>query len=163
LQLLAAAADVEWNQVIENALADQLIMNWDHIRALAKAGMDVESHSRSHRVLETVPHDELVSELAGSKSVLEEKLGKAVRAIAYPVGRRIVGNNTVLTAVKQAGYEIGFTNGSGVNLTAGSASMLNADNRYDVRRLATDRAMSDAMLLAQMVVPPLAYIAKINR
>jgi hypothetical protein len=31
-------------------------------------------------------------------------------------------------------------------------------NPYDVRRLSTDRDMSDAMFLAQMAVPSLAYI-----
>ena len=34
---------------------------------------------------------------------------------------------------------------------------------FDVRRLSTDRAMSDAMFLTQIAVPRLAYTSKNNR
>ena len=34
---------------------------------------------------------------------------------------------------------------------------------YDVRRLSTDRAMSDAMYLTQVALPRLAYINRYNR
>jgi peptidoglycan/xylan/chitin deacetylase (PgdA/CDA1 family) len=160
LQRVATATGIEWTPAVEKQLADELIMNWDQVRALAAAGMDVESHSRSHRVLQTVPDHELVEELAGSKAKLEAELGQPVRAIAYPVGRRIVGDPRLLGAVQTAGYQLGFTNASGVNITAGKYALPRGHNRFDVKRLATDRDMSDAMLLAQMVVPPLAYVAE---
>ncbi|HEV7559684.1 MAG TPA: polysaccharide deacetylase family protein, partial [Kofleriaceae bacterium] len=50
---ILAALDVPWERADETAMADSLIMSWDHVRALAAAGMDVESHTRSHRVLQT--------------------------------------------------------------------------------------------------------------
>jgi hypothetical protein len=34
---------------------------------------------------------------------------------------------------------------------------------FDVKRVATDRAMSDAMWFAQIAVPQLAYITALNR
>src|SRR5262249_6892257 len=54
LEELAEALGVEWNRQIETRYADELIMTWDQVRALVRAGMDVESHGRRHRVLQTL-------------------------------------------------------------------------------------------------------------
>lgn len=153
---LAAACGLQWTAALERELCDQLIMTWDDVRALAALGMDIGSHCRSHRVLQTVPHDELHDELAGSRAVLERELGQPVRAIAYPVGRPILGEQHLVEAVAAAGYDIGFTNASGVNALRPMPGMPTL-HRFDVRRLATEREMSDAMYLAQIAVPPLAY------
>src|SRR5687767_12968012 len=51
LRELCAALGVEWNTEIESDYANGLIMTWDQVRALTRAGMDVESHGRHHRVL----------------------------------------------------------------------------------------------------------------
>jgi peptidoglycan/xylan/chitin deacetylase (PgdA/CDA1 family) len=149
---LAAAADAEWTPAYERALAASLIMGWDEIRAVAAAGMDVESHTRSHRVLQTLEPAELVDELAGSRLDLEREIGRPVRAVAYPVGRRIADVPELRHAVARAGYRIGFTNASGVN------RLWMGVDAYDVRRLATQRGLSDAMLIAQVAVPQLAYV-----
>lgn len=148
---VARAADVEWTPAVERALADRLIMTWDEIRALAAAGMDVESHSRHHRVLQTLAADQLADELAGSRADLERELARPVRAIAYPVGRSIAAAPAIRHAVAAAGYRIGFTNASGIN------TPWRRVDPYDVRRCATDRALADAMLLAQVAIPRLAY------
>src|SRR5262249_44148887 len=89
LDELGHALGVEWNREIEARYADHLIMTWDQVRALARAGMDVESHGRRHRVLQTLDGAALDDELAGARRDLEAELGRPVRAVAYPVGRRI--------------------------------------------------------------------------
>jgi peptidoglycan/xylan/chitin deacetylase (PgdA/CDA1 family) len=148
---------VEWSAEIEAQHADRLVMTWDHVVALARAGMDVESHSRRHRVLQTLDGAELRDELAGSRSDLEAKLGRPVRAIAYPVGRRIAREAHIRKALADAGYKIGLSNASG------AMRIWRDSDRFDVRRLSTDREMSDAMYLAQIAVPRLAYIGRNNR
>src|SRR6185503_14938100 len=75
LTQVANALGVEWNAAIETSHANELIMTWDQIRALAKAGMDIESHTRSHRVLQTLDPDTLRSELTGSRQDLETEVG----------------------------------------------------------------------------------------
>lgn len=152
----AAAAAVAWDASVERALCDQLIMTWEEVRALARGGMDIGSHTRSHRVLQTVPDDELAAELTGSRELIERQIGKPVRAIAYPVGHSIMAEPRLRKAVVAAGYDIGFTNATGVNLVSAMPGVPSR-HRLDVRRLATDREMSDAMFLAQVAVPPLAY------
>ncbi len=159
---VATALGVEWSPEIEAKHADGLIMTWDQIRSLARAGMDVESHSRSHRVLQTLSAGELQSELAGSRAELEAQLGRPVRAIAYPVGRRLGrGAKWIRDALVTAGYQLGLTNGSGVNrLWPSPLRGLAPFDRYDVRRLSLDRAISNAMFLTQIAVPRFAYIGR---
>jgi peptidoglycan/xylan/chitin deacetylase (PgdA/CDA1 family) len=151
---LTALANVDWDAGFERRLADELIMTWDQIRALRDAGMDVESHTRSHRVLQTLDAAALADELAGSRADLERELGQPCRAIAYPVGRAITHIPHIRQAVADAGYRVGFTNASGSTL------LRNGVDRFDVRRIAVDRDLSEAMFLGQMAIPPLGYITK---
>ncbi|MBX3155763.1 MAG: polysaccharide deacetylase family protein [Deltaproteobacteria bacterium] len=158
LDELAAALDLRWNAQIEAAYADGLIMTWDQIRALANAGMDIESHGRRHRVLQTLDAVQLHDELFGSKDDLEAQLDRPVRAIAYPVGRRINHEPRIREACAAAGYRIGMSNQSGVSMLWPTAlrGMLPVDP-FDVSRLATDRDMSDALFLSQIAIPGFAY------
>jgi peptidoglycan/xylan/chitin deacetylase (PgdA/CDA1 family) len=157
---LAAAFAVDWDPAIERAHADQLVMTWNDVRALAAAGMDVESHSRRHRVLQTLDAADLDDELAGSKRELEAQLGRAVQAIAYPVGRSIAKLEPIRRAIAAAGYKVGFTNMTGASrIWPGALGRVLRTDRFDVRRLATDRTMSDAMFFTQIAMPRLAYIS----
>ena len=154
LDELVAAARCEWDLALERRLADDLIMTWDDVRALCDAGMDVESHSRTHRVLQTLPPSELEAELAGSRLDLEEQLGRPVRAIAFPVGRSIKGSPAIRRALLRAGYRIGFSNASGASL------IWPGTDRFDIKRWAVDRAMTDAMFFGQAALPQLGYRSK---
>jgi len=155
---LAAALEVDWGPELEAGHAEQLIMTWDQVRALARAGMDVESHGRRHRVLQTLDAATLEDELVGSRRELEAQIGRPVRALAYPVGRGINGERRIRDALAKAGYQIGMSNKSGVNRWwPPPLRALVPIDPFDVRRLATDRQLSDAMFLTQMALPQLAY------
>ncbi|NVB82177.1 MAG: polysaccharide deacetylase family protein [Kofleriaceae bacterium] len=161
LDELCAGLGVDWSPEVEAMHADNLIMSWDQVRALSRAGMDVESHTRWHRVLKTLTDAELREELAGSKAELETQLGRPVRAVAYPVGRRIAHVSRLRDAVVAAGYKLGVTNASGATRIWPTplAGMIPTD-RFDICRLSTDRSMSDAMYFMQIAVPRLAYIGR---
>lgn len=160
LEELRATLDADWSPEIERSHADELIMTWDQVRALAKAGMDVESHTRRHRVLQTLPEAALADELAGSRLELEAQLGRPVRALAYPVGRPIANMESIRRAITAAGYRVGMSNKTGVNRMWPPLlrSVVGPLDPLDIRRLATDRTMSDAMFLTQVAMPPLAYV-----
>jgi peptidoglycan/xylan/chitin deacetylase (PgdA/CDA1 family) len=158
---LCVALRVEWNHEVEREYANGLIMTWDQVRAMTRAGMDVESHGRHHRVLKTLDDDMLHAELSGSRADLEAALGRRVRAVAYPVGRSIANEPRIRDAIASAGYRIGLTNASGVNRVWPLAMRgVMPIDPFDVRRLSTDRAMSDAMFLTQVAVPQLAYAGR---
>jgi peptidoglycan/xylan/chitin deacetylase (PgdA/CDA1 family) len=147
---LADACGVEWNVDLERKMADELLMTWDHVRKLRRAGMDVQSHTRTHRVLQTLPADRLDDELRGSREDLEEELGEPVRAISYPVGKPIAEKPAIREAVRRAGYQIGFSNASGVNHVHGHL------DRYDMRRLSIDVDVPHAMFRGMLAVPYLS-------
>lgn len=154
LEELIEAAGVTWSDELEERLADQLIMRWDDIRTLRDAGMDIQSHTRNHRVLQTLPRKQLQEELLGARSDIEAELGQEVRTVAYPVGYSIRNEPEIRRAVQAAGYEIGFTNATGVTYLWRSVDPL------DIRRIAMDRALSMSMFRGQLAVPPLGHVRK---
>lgn len=151
LDELAAAARVVWSREMERAFADRLLLNWDHVRELRKAGMDVQSHTRTHRVLQTLQADELFDELAGSRADLERELGEPTRALAYPVGNPVLGSSSIRAALESAGYEIGFSNGTGSNVLDGHV------DRFNICRQTVGLNLSAEYLLAILMMPTLAY------
>lgn len=113
LRGLGEACKVDWTSELERELADRLICTWDDLRTLRAAGMDIQSHTRTHRVMQTLGPKETADELQGSREDLEAVLREPVRALAYPTGRPV--DPGITTAVRAAGYELAFENAGGVN------------------------------------------------
>jgi peptidoglycan/xylan/chitin deacetylase (PgdA/CDA1 family) len=84
----------------------------DEIRAAARDGLDVGSHTLSHRWLPWLSEDELAHELRASRAALEDVLGRRVGSIAYPMGG---WDARVRDAAGDAGYAIGITVDRGTN------------------------------------------------
>lgn len=145
---LAAACGVTFSREEEREIADRVLMTWDHVRALRRAGMDVHSHTHTHRVLQTIDPATLEYELVKSREVLERELGEPVRAVSYPVGRPMHLVPAIRTAVKNAGYELGFSNETGTN------HRWNFDP-FDARRLAVDVGVSDECFRSLLALPQL--------
>jgi peptidoglycan/xylan/chitin deacetylase (PgdA/CDA1 family) len=78
------------------------LMGWPEICEWMAAGMEVGSHSRTHRDLTLLPTVELQNEVAGSRKLLEDRLGCAVPTFAYPF---TVQGPRERDAVEAAGYE----------------------------------------------------------
>ncbi len=96
----------------EREIAARTILGWGAVRRLRGAGMDVQSHSHEHLVLNALSTDAAQRDLSRSARVLREALGEEVYAVAYPVGYELEGP---LRAVPSAaGFELGFTNGTGL-------------------------------------------------
>ena len=148
---VARACDVRWSREREKELAEDLVLTWDDVRALAAAGMDVQSHTRTHRILQTVPPGELDAELAGSRADLEANLGRAVEAIAYPVGVAIADDPALCAAVGRAGYRLGMSNASGTNVLA------NGLHPFGVRRFPAPGELPESYFRAAMAFPSLAH------
>jgi peptidoglycan/xylan/chitin deacetylase (PgdA/CDA1 family) len=143
---LAHRADAPWSRAVEDDLVARHVMTWDDVRTLRQAGMDVGSHTRTHRVLQTVPPDQLEGELAGSRSDLEAELGEEVRTIAYPVGRPVARDPVLRRAIEAAGYRLGLTYDTG-------RQPLRAVDPLDVRRYAIEPSDPDGVLRVRMALP----------
>lgn len=149
LEDVATAAGVSLSRDEERRRVDAMLMTWDHVRALRRGGMDVGSHTCTHRVLQTLPREDLGDELTRSKEVLEGVLGEPVRAISYPVGKPLGDAPEIRAAVRAAGYELGYTNCTGVNHSW-------SFDPLDAKRVSTDAAESEADFHAMIAVPYLA-------
>ena len=76
-------------------------LDWDGVRALDRAGMEVGSHTVSHARLADLPDEQVRDELVQSKAELEKQLGHPVDLLAYPY-------NSVRARVRDAASKAGY-------------------------------------------------------
>jgi peptidoglycan/xylan/chitin deacetylase (PgdA/CDA1 family) len=150
LDELERAADVTLSTEEERRIVEETVMTWDHAAALRRAGMDVQSHTHTHRVLQTLDGRALERELKDSRTALEDALGEPVVGISYPVGRPLRDSPQIRQAVRDAGYQLGFSNATGVNRTR-------TLDPLDVRRVSLDLSIRDPFFRAMLAVPWFAY------
>lgn len=80
------------------------------LRSMQEAGMEIGSHSVSHRRLPELDATQLQQELTDSKTALEDVVGREVSSFAYPYGGR---NEECEAAVRAAGYRAACTTQTG--------------------------------------------------
>jgi peptidoglycan/xylan/chitin deacetylase (PgdA/CDA1 family) len=115
------------------------VMSWAEIGGVADAGIEIGAHSHSHLELDRLSRAQVHDELARSKAVLEEGLGREMATVAYPFGYHS-------RRVRRAARSVGFTFGCAVgNLSAKSHS-----DRWAIPRL-TVKATTDDLALRQFV------------
>lgn len=151
LQTLGVALGVPWGTEDDRRITDDVLMTWDHVRALRRAGMDIQSHTRTHRVLQMLPSEDLREELVGSRRILEEKLDAPVRAIAYPVSLSPGEDDAIFDAVRGAGYDLGFSTSCGRGPLGPKA------NPLDIQRIWVDPNLSHSYFRAAVAVPHVTY------
>jgi peptidoglycan/xylan/chitin deacetylase (PgdA/CDA1 family) len=78
------------------------LLTGDGVRALAAAGIEIGSHSATHRPLPGASDGQLAAEIGGSRSTLRDLTGSQVRGFAYPYGSM---DAAVRAAVRTAGYD----------------------------------------------------------
>jgi len=109
---LAEACEVPWDASIERRIADELILDWNGVRALVDGGMEVQSHGQSHALFPFISPEQVLHEATQSRQVLEAQTGQSQVAIAYPAGAGLVPGQPSYDAVAAAGYKLGFCLGS---------------------------------------------------
>ena len=124
-------------------------MNWDQLREMQAAGMEIGSHGVDHRMLAKLPQAELVREIAGSKAALDAHLGRPAEVISYPVGGFDAYDDRVIGIAQQAGYRAACTYIVGTNRLKATSS------RYALKRLAVEREMDAAWFSAMTTLPEL--------
>jgi peptidoglycan/xylan/chitin deacetylase (PgdA/CDA1 family) len=111
---------------------DRLMMTWDQVRKLSKAGHTIGSHTMTHPNVAYLGDDDLDFELAESKRKLDVELGAPVVHFAYPgAALEPIWTDRTLAKCKEVGYSTAVTTTSGV--------VRGHDNPLCLRRLGARR------------------------
>lgn len=99
--------------VIVKSVGNGAYMNWDQVKEISAAGIEVGAHTMYHPAL--TASKKAKWEIEESKRALQEKLGTEITTFAYPSGK---WNSYVENLVKEAGYKSArsFTTGNGISL-----------------------------------------------
>jgi peptidoglycan/xylan/chitin deacetylase (PgdA/CDA1 family) len=76
-------------------------LGWSDLADLSRGGVEIGSHSVSHRPLDVLARPEVERELVDSRKVLADRLGVTVPSFCYPHG---YSSARVHRAVREAGY-----------------------------------------------------------
>jgi peptidoglycan/xylan/chitin deacetylase (PgdA/CDA1 family) len=87
------------------------LMDWDDLRDVQGAGVEIGGHTASHAVLPLLPEDEARREIEACRDAIRDHLGGAPRQFAYPNGyhtpavRRLVAEAGFAAAVTTEDHE----------------------------------------------------------
>lgn len=88
--------------ITTNFIKLQTGLSRQQICDLNNSNMCIGSHTKTHRFLSNLSKDEIQSELADSKKILEDIIDAKVEHLSLPGGR---SNNKVVNIAKQVGYK----------------------------------------------------------
>jgi peptidoglycan/xylan/chitin deacetylase (PgdA/CDA1 family) len=94
----------DWDQALGGGQLD--LLNIDELLQLEQAGIEIGAHSRTHRILKSLPAEELTDEIWGSITDLEAIGVQSPQLFAYPYGEY---DEKSLVAVREAGIKAAFT------------------------------------------------------
>jgi peptidoglycan/xylan/chitin deacetylase (PgdA/CDA1 family) len=92
--------------VIVSFMGKEAMLNWEQLKEMQESRLvDIESHTLTHSWLPSLSDSELRRELEISKDILQNRLGKPVAYLCYPMGGH---DERVKKAVLDAGYKGAF-------------------------------------------------------
>ncbi|MGC3002134.1 polysaccharide deacetylase family protein [Streptomyces sp. G35A] len=109
------------------------MLDWDQVRELAAAGVEIGGHSHSHPQLDRLGDRRLRSELILCKEIVSDQLGYVPASFAYPYG---YSSRRVRQAVRETGYAQALAVGNGL--------ARRAQGPYALRRVTVRRSTDPA-------------------
>jgi peptidoglycan/xylan/chitin deacetylase (PgdA/CDA1 family) len=94
------------------AITPPAVLGWDALRRLAAGGVTLAPHTRNHPLLNRVPFDTAVAEIAGAREDLEREVGGTPGVLAYPSGAH---DDMAVEAARRAGVVLAVTTERGGN------------------------------------------------
>ncbi|WP_338776927.1 polysaccharide deacetylase family protein [Streptomyces sp. DG1A-41] len=109
------------------------MLDWDQVRELAAAGVEIGGHSHSHPQLDQVSDATLRFELIHCKEIVADQLNTVPASFAYPYG---YSSRRVRQAVRETGYAQALAVGNGL--------ARRAQGPYALRRVTVRRGTDTA-------------------
>jgi glycosyltransferase involved in cell wall biosynthesis/peptidoglycan/xylan/chitin deacetylase (PgdA/CDA1 family) len=146
-RLRAAIADLAAQAGVDTGrLATDLCLGWDELHALAREpDVSIGAHSVSHSTLSKCNSVSAMREIVESKALLEQRLGRSVRHMAYPFGDPSAVGAREFRLARQAGFATAITSQPG-HVFPDHAAHLHALPRVSVNGRYQDRAALRALL-----------------
>jgi peptidoglycan/xylan/chitin deacetylase (PgdA/CDA1 family) len=88
-------------------------MSWEQLREMRASGMEIQSHTRSHRFLSELTPADLSTELRGAKEALDAELGQDTDMLSLPGGDW--PRPSLRHLIPEAGYRVVATSRWGAN------------------------------------------------
>ncbi|MGQ0646979.1 MAG: polysaccharide deacetylase family protein [Gemmatimonadaceae bacterium] len=123
-------------------------MTWDNVREMARAGIEIGSHTVRHPILTRLTGEEMQAELVESRRMIESQIGQTVTVLSYPVGESYAFNDDVCAASRAAGYRFAVSFVFGTN-------RLRSFNDFRLRRLPVERTMPRSRFVSLLQLPEL--------
>ncbi|MHC4415221.1 MAG: polysaccharide deacetylase family protein [Planctomycetota bacterium] len=117
------------------------VLGWGDLRRLAREGLAIGAHSRTHPLLNRLPAAAARAEVLGGQEDLRRELGEALPVFCYPHGR---WGPAVLDALREAGIAAAFTTRRGTN-------DLRTADPLQLRRINVSRAAGLPVLRARLI------------
>ena len=92
-------------------VAKRELLDWDEVAELAAAGLDIEAHGATHRILPGLPRDVVRDELGRARERLRERGYGRGDLLAYPSG---AWDGEVAQQAREVGYRAAFTTERGL-------------------------------------------------
>ncbi|MEU6094579.1 polysaccharide deacetylase family protein [Streptomyces sp. NPDC047079] len=87
------------------------MLDWDQVRDLAGAGVEIGGHSHTHPQLDQLADDALRFELVHCREIIDDELGTRPVSFAYPYG---YSSRRVRRTVRETGYRQSLAVGNGL-------------------------------------------------
>ena len=129
----------------------QVMSRADLAACVASGRVEIGSHSHSHRPLDALASDELISEVDRSRGILEDLLDVRVSSFCYPHGYH---SHDVRRVVREAGYDNACEVGRRLRPIA---------HRWSISRLAVEPSHTAPILCRQLRTGGPAAIPTIKR
>ena len=98
---------IERMRRLQGGSADEVEgLTWSQVREMRDEGMEFGGHTRSHPNLRAIDPRTAYEEMSTCKQIIEERLGRSVRAFAYPFGKpKHHFSGTTVRLAARCGYE----------------------------------------------------------
>lgn len=103
------------------ALARELIMDWDEVRAIAADPLcTIGAHTMTHPALARLPEDVALAEIRDSADRIAAETGRRPATLAFPYGYRLAAGPREAALAERAGLAGSFTTRPGIVPATGS-------------------------------------------
>ena len=88
---------------------ERVTLDWDELRALARAGVTIAAHTHTHPILSHISLDQARDEIRKSQRLIAQEIGQALPIFAFPDGNRSAFTPEVMSLLRGEGFKLAWT------------------------------------------------------